>query len=252
MECKMSELNPYNEIWPLRHNAEVWGHPESSLAQQERYQEQQRDLWSAAPTRHSPLKYHGKDEILAALHDLSKDEMNRLTMLARCMVRNTARGGYVEAEDLFMDATVRTLRQTRRWKRSVSRFDHLLGVMRSIAHQRLKQSSRYVTLNELIAAPQGWNVSALDAHSIVVRLKDQLSGDAVALSVLESMADKMRPRNAQRSLGISTKVYWAARKRIRRRAEDLPGTAHFCGSDQHKSRSRRNNRTSRSERMSTP
>jgi hypothetical protein len=53
-----------------------------------------------------------------------------------------------------------------------------------------------------------------------------LRGDAIALNVLESMMDEMRARNAQRSLGISSRVYWAARKRIRRSAEKLPGVAH--------------------------
>ena len=185
-----------------------------------------RGMQATPPIARLPLKYYDRDEIFAALLDLSKGEMNRLTRLARCIVRNTARAGYVEAEDLFMDATVRTLKQTRRWKRTVSRFDHLVGVMRSIAHQRLKQSSRYVTLNELIAAPQSWDVSAADAQTIIVCLKEQLSADGIALSVLESMADEMGPRNAQLCLGISDKVYWAARKRIRRLAENLPGVPH--------------------------
>jgi hypothetical protein len=63
----------------------------------------------------------------------------------------------------------------------------------------------------------------LDAQTSVARLKEQLRGDAIALNILESMMDEMRPRDTQQFLGISAEVYWAARKRIRRQA--LPGNS---------------------------
>jgi hypothetical protein len=100
-------------------------------------------------------------------------------------------------------------------------------VMRSIGHQRLKQAGRYMPLNERVEAPQHWSLSALDAQTTVARLRQRLRGDAIALNILESMMDEMRPRDTQQSLSISAEVYWAARKRIRRRAEDLTGRHPF-------------------------
>ena len=111
----------------------------------------------------------------------------------------------------------------RRWKHGVSRCNQFLAVIRSIGNQRFKQADRYTRLNEDVAASPRKSLSALDAQTIVARLKEELRGDAIALNILESMREEMRPRQARQSLGINSKVYWAARKRIRRRAENLPG-----------------------------
>ena len=171
------------------------------------------------PSISRPLdKYYDEDGIFAALHDLSEEEIKRIQSLARIRMGNTARPGHVEVEDLFIDAAIRTMERKRRWKRGVSISIHFLAVMRSICHQRVKQASRYTSLSEVIAEPHNWSLSILDAQTGVARLREILRDDAIALKVLESMSDEMRPRNAQRCLGISDKVYWAARKRIRRRA----------------------------------
>jgi hypothetical protein len=163
-------------------------------------------------------EYYDEEEILAALRDLSEEEIKQIQRLARIRMGNTARPGHVEVEDLFIEAAIRTMERKRRWKRGVSISIHFLAVMRSICHQRFKQAGRYTSLSDVIAEPHNWSLSILDAQTIVARLKEKLRDDAIALKVLESMRDETRPRNAQRCLGISDRVYWAARKRIRRHA----------------------------------
>jgi hypothetical protein len=171
-----------------------------------------------------PCKYYDKEEIISALRALSDEDIDQMLRFTRFrLMRNTARTAGVEAEDLFIDAAIRTIEQKRRWKREVSLFNHFVAVMRSIGHRRLKQASRYTRLNELVAAPQDWSPSALDAQNDIGRLRAQLRGDGIALDILGTMMDEMRPRDAQRLLGISVEVYWAARKRIRRQATNLPG-----------------------------
>jgi DNA-directed RNA polymerase specialized sigma24 family protein len=137
------------------------------------------------------------------------------------LIGSAARPGYLEVEDLFADAVVRTMMRKRHWTRGVGVFHHFFAVMRSICHQRLKQSNRFTALSESAATPQNQSLSALDARSIVARLKEQLRSDAVALNILGTMTDEADPRCAQKTLGINAGVYWAARKRIRRAAEGL-------------------------------
>lgn len=180
-------------------------------------------------TQHNPTiartldQCYGEDEIFTALRVLSEEEIKQMLSFARFrLMGNTARPGYVEVEDLFIDAVIRTMQRKRKWTRSVSGFNHFFAVMRSISHQRVKQAGRYTPLNEQVAASQNWSLSSLDAQTSVTRLKERLRDDVIALNILESMMDDMRPRDAQQSLRISAEVYWAARKRIRRLAEHLP------------------------------
>jgi hypothetical protein len=169
-----------------------------------------------------PNQWYGEDEILAALAALSQEDFDQIVSFARSrLIGNTARPGYVEVEDLFVDAVVRTMMRKRRWTRGVGAFNHFFAVMRSIGHQRFKQANRFTPLGEFAVAPQNQNLSALDARTIVARLREQLQSDAVALNILGSMADEVNPRCAQETLGIGADVYWAARKRIRRAAEGL-------------------------------
>jgi hypothetical protein len=169
-------------------------------------------------------QWYGEDEVLAALGELSQADIDQMLGFVRFrLIGNAARPGYVEVEDLFIDAVIRTMLRKRTWARGVGVFNHFFAVMRSIGHQRFKQAGRGTPLSECVAASHDWSPSALDARTTLARLKEQLSGDGVALSVLESMKDEVRPFGAQQSLGITADVYWAARKRIRRSAERLAG-----------------------------
>jgi hypothetical protein len=263
-----SDLNPYAEIWPLEHNAEIWGHrpkdffKHNSLDEEGVMSEASRPEGNAMEPRERPDnpsiarpvgQYYDKDEILSALRDLSAGEIKQMQRFARFhLVGNSGRPCQIEVEDLFGDATIRTMEQKRRWKRGVGIFNHFFAVMRSIGHQRFKQASRYAPLNQFVAASQDLSLSTLDAQTNVDRLKAELRGDAIALNVLESMLDEMAPRETRQSLGISAGVYWAARKRIRRRAEDLPGAARLlpCIPPRRPSRDEIVARSA-SERMST-
>jgi hypothetical protein len=174
--------------------------------------------------RNKPDDCYTDNEILASFHALTDEEIAQLQSFARYrLMGKTGRYGHVEVGDLFIDAAIRTMEGKRSWTRGVSRFNHLFAVMRSIGCQRFKQAARQMPLDELVAAPQHWSLSALDAQASVARLKEQLRGDVIALNILDSMMSEMRPRDTQRFLGISAEVYWAARKRIRRQAENLRG-----------------------------
>lgn len=173
-------------------------------------------------------QYYEKDEVLAALGNLSDTEVKRMVSSARIrLMGNSARPGHVEADDLFNDAVIRTMKLTRRWKRGVTPFTHLFKTMQSIGHQRFKQAATFTPLSETVGESPNRSLAILDAQTSVARLKEQLQGNEVALSVLESMMDDMRPRHAQVTLDISAEVYWAARKRIRRLAVRLRGAANF-------------------------
>jgi len=172
----------------------------------------------------TPSQCYGDDEIFAALAALSQEDFDRMLRFARSrLVGHVSRPGYVEVEDLFVDAVVRTMMRKRHWARGVGVFNHFFAVMRSMGHQRFKQANRFTQLGEFPVTPQNQNLSALDARTTVARLKEQLRSDAVALTVLGSMTDEVNPRCAQATLGINADVYWAARKRIRRAAERLTG-----------------------------
>jgi hypothetical protein len=174
-----------------------------------------------------PREYYGYEEVCAAIRNLSTEDIERIQCFARFRLGGQTRPGYVEVEDLFIEATIRTVERKRRWKCGVSPFNYFVAAMRSIGHQGLKEAVRYEPLNDIFPAVRGEDASAEEASVIVARLKEQFCGDAIALDVLESMMDEMRPRRAQQAMDISAKVYWAARKRIRRRAEQLPAATAF-------------------------
>lgn len=180
-------------------------------------------------SRH-PGEYYTEDEIFSLLTTLTDKEIERLKNFARFrLLGKTARPGHIEVDDLFIDAAIGTIERRRKWKRGVRPFNHFFGVMRSINHQRLKQAGRYISLSDLIADPRNWNLSGMDAQTDLAQLKERLQGDVIALSILEMMMDEMDPREAQQLLGISANVYWAARKRIRRAADNLPGAPCIKG-----------------------
>ena len=159
-----------------------------------------------------PREYYGYEEVCAAIRNLSTEDIERIQCFARFRLGGQTRPGHVEVEDLFIDATIRTMNRKRRWQRGVSPFNYFVAAIRSIGHQGFKQAVRYEPLSDVFPAGQTGNGAAGDALIIVSRLKEQLCGDAMALQVLESMMDEMRPRRAQQFIGISAKVYWAARR----------------------------------------
>jgi len=161
----------------------------------------------------------------AALDALSDREIARLVGFARFRIMRASRCGDTDAEDLFADAALLTLKMKRKWRRGISIFNHLVFLMRNICACRSKCASKYVPISDLQPAPTIAQ-SAVDAEESIASLERALEGDSIALEVLETMRSEVAPRHAQKQLRISAAVYWAARKRIRRLALALEDTAH--------------------------
>src|ERR1035438_6561060 len=114
------------ELWAAQHNAETWRTSASGM-----YEDRKEKVMSQAfspestamkphetpdnPSIARPLdQYYDKAEVFAALRDLSKEEINQMQSFARFrLMGKTWRPGYVEVEDLFIDAASRTMEQKR-------------------------------------------------------------------------------------------------------------------------------------------
>ena len=171
----------------------------------------------------TPDEYHDEADIIAALNELSDKDIRYLVGFGRYRILG-ARGAAdnADAEDLFSEAVAQTLKLKRKWKRGVTFPNHLLACMRSIADNRFKHARRHVELALELPAPAGIDlIAAMDAGVNIMRLQEGLENDSIALSVLETMLDGCVAAQAEQRLRISSRVYWAARKRIRRLAQKL-------------------------------
>jgi hypothetical protein len=173
----------------------------------------------------SPLpKYHNDDEVRAALGALSDDDIKYLVGFARWRILGI-RGKADEADetDLLSIALSQTFKMKRKWRRGVKLRNHIIFCMRSIANRRFKKGDQNTQLSPEHPGPPFMPERGLDAKMSVERLREALADDSIALQVLETINDGLSPQKAQKLLKISSKVYQAARKRIRRRAEKLFG-----------------------------
>lgn len=178
---------------------------------------------SAPPSPRPP--HHDEAEVAAALDALSDREIARLVGFARFRIMRASRCADTDAEDLFADAALLTLKMKRKWRRGISLFNHLVFLMRNICAHRSKCAAKYVPILDSHPAPTVAQ-STVDAEECIASLERALQGDSIALEVLETMRSEIAPRHAQKQLRISAAVYWAARKRIRRLALALEDTAH--------------------------
>ena len=177
---------------------------------------------SSASTSAPAVTHHDKAEVLAAFRALSETDMGRLMGYARSrMVPVRGRLNDADAQDLFHEALVKTLDGTRRWRRGISFTQHLVGCMKSIAHNWFEQGGRNTELSNDVQASSPALDSAVDEDIQIERLRQELQADTVALSVLDNFLDGQTPAETQAMLRINEDVYWAARKRIRRRAKLL-------------------------------
>jgi hypothetical protein len=179
---------------------------------------------SSAPT--PPLlqprpPHHDQAEVAAALAALTDNEIKRLIAFAHLrIVGISGRNGDTDAEDLFGEAALLTFNMKRKWRRGITLFNHLAATMRSIGDHRFERARRYVPISDSQPAPIIAQ-SAIDAENYIASLEEALEEDSIALEVLETMGCRIPARDAQKQLRISAEVYWAARKRIRRRIEAL-------------------------------
>lgn len=189
------------------------------------------------PEETPPAKYHDQAEVLAAFRALSAPDVKRLMSSARFrMFPVRGRLPDLDAEDLLHEAMVKTLNGERRWRQGVSFMKHMTECMRSIANNWLKQAirfreARYADLDaqaELSGALSDTREEDLlfSNEDRMNTLRRAMGNDAIAANVLDSLADGYSPAEAQALLRISDKVYWAARKTIRRRVEALFPKGH--------------------------
>jgi DNA-directed RNA polymerase specialized sigma24 family protein len=189
------------------------------------------------PEETPPAKYHDQAEVLAAFRALSAADMKRLMSSARFrMFSVRGRLPDLDAEDLLHEAMVKTLNGERRWRHGVSFMKHMTDCMRSIANNWLKRAirfreARYEDLDaqaELSGALSNTREEDLlfSNDDRMNTLRRAMGNDAIAANVLDSLADGYSPAEAEALLRISDKVYWAARKTIRRRVEALFPKGH--------------------------
>jgi hypothetical protein len=150
-----------------------------------------------------------------------------------------------EADDLRQEAVIRTLDGRRNWSPHVDFETHLKGAMRSIAHEWMEVSNNALKAanhrhNGDIAADRR-DPSREQAYSIIRRTILQLQGDSEALSVLDAMLDGKRPMDIRRLLAMDSKVYNAARRRVRRCAQKASAaTMMACRHDNFSRRTSQN------------
>jgi DNA-directed RNA polymerase specialized sigma24 family protein len=172
----------------------------------------------------SPPTHHTEAEIISALTALSDTDIRYLANFARYRILGIrCKADEADADDLFSEAVLQTLKFKRKWKRGVSLRNHLIACMRSIASSRFKRAGRNVELPHDQPAPFSAPELILDARAQSERLRLQLTKDATAQEVLTTLSDGLPPKQALEILHMRPKVYQAARKRIRRLAEKLFG-----------------------------
>jgi DNA-directed RNA polymerase specialized sigma24 family protein len=175
---------------------------------------------SMPETTESPIAQ--QFECIAAVEELCKDDwrLGRLRSYARFLVFGL-RGAlqYAEADDLLHEAIIRTLEGKRKWKVWVVGFDgHLRGCMRSIADQYATEAARYTkdSLPDLPVEDPPYRDHRM-RMAIFDEARSRLTGEAIALAVLNHLLDGLTPAEVQAVLNIDVDLYNAARAKISRR-----------------------------------
>jgi DNA-directed RNA polymerase specialized sigma24 family protein len=138
----------------------------------------------------------------------------------------------IEGADLLQEAIVATLNGQRHCPEDVSVFVYLLNTMRSIASNwsmrrkpfpigvhEWNEKGEYVSI-----VPPYWSPSyepnqesIVCADQLLGALQDTFVHDPIATQVLDTMLDGCMEEEAQRLLGLTSKEYEAAKKRVKRR-----------------------------------
>jgi len=167
--------------------------------------------------RASSISLRSREEICAAINDLSTADLHSLKKFAIW----TASGcpGAWDHNDLLQESIRATLDDDRRhWSASVDFVTHLRGCIRSLAHSWRKRSC----LDNATAAASGTSQVSSDeprliASQMIDRILGLFRGDPVASAIVEALMDREPKNETTARLGITQNVYEAARKRIGRR-----------------------------------
>jgi DNA-directed RNA polymerase specialized sigma24 family protein len=153
------------------------------------------------------------EEITTAINGLSISDREALNRFAIW----TARGcpGHWDYKDLVQESIRATIEGRRTWSVSVDFPTHLRGCVRSLAHSWRKSQSLIDNI------PSGPHVSSFEQRVIAAETIEKIlslfCGDLVGLVIIEALMDGESPHETIARLGISSNVYAAARRRIRRR-----------------------------------
>ena len=176
-----------------------------------------------------------QEEILAAMNALTDEQFLKLRGFARFRISGLGRkNGGRDYEDLLGEALKATLAGDRRWNKSVSFFQHLLGAMRSIStHWKEQFDTGEGRLGIPVSWPDPYGEENGPLHDIpstdpdcerVLSAKQELeeieqifTDDPLIREIIDGLRDNMPGPDIQQILGLSQREYETAVKRMRRK-----------------------------------
>ena len=191
------------------------------------------------PSRRVPEeKAASHDEILTAIQSLTKADQLRLEKFARWRIRGLGRAkAGRDWEDLLEEALTATLDDDhRRWNKSVSFVQHLLGAMRSISDawkKKFDPGEAYLESEITRASFEREAPSVLsevpstipDAERILAAkqevedIKRLFVEDPLVLDIIGGLRSEMPGPKIQEALGISQTEYETGVRRMRRKIQ---------------------------------
>ncbi len=173
-----------------------------------------------------------REEVVTALSSLTDDQMILLGKWARYYVRGIP---LLDHEDLLHTAIVAVLNggekgKTRQWPKSINFLTFLSNVMKSIASsQRRSQISflgKTVLLEDAeaslaVESHETEIIKFIEVEEELVFLRSLFKDDLEASTILEFMLNGASKIKILKETGMSEKRYDSARKRIRRKVENL-------------------------------
>ena len=176
-------------------------------------------------------EYASPRQAAEAIVGLSTQDKVDLRVSARTFWEQRMRGPNVDsdADDLFQEAVVRTLKGTRRWRKSVTIVMHLIRTMESISWETLRASK---------AMPHKWTESTVDpsdrsgvegstvedmvlAREDLEQIQALFDTDEEALEALRCRSIELSPSETCARLGITRTRYDTVNKRIWRKLTKL-------------------------------
>jgi hypothetical protein len=134
-------------------------------------------------------------------------------------------------EDLYMEAVRATLAGDRRWRKSVSFVQHLIGAMKSISSHWAEERSRAASnvspqptaaakgLRQRVESTTPCNASPefkAVVQARIAQVESLFDNDLLVRDIIDGLKAEMTGPEIQQVLGISEKDYWTAMRRMRR------------------------------------
>jgi RNA polymerase sigma-70 factor (ECF subfamily) len=161
--------------------------------------------------------------LLEHLTRLISDKWEFRRLLGFAQLRMLAMKGsvrYMEGKDLLHEAIMRTLDGRRTPNPAVSLSEHLMGCMRSIASEWSDKAGVLTDIRDDILVSTRADAE-LTARQTVERLRHLLRTEKLASDVLDALLEGYQPREIVSKLRINERAFWAAKKKLKRRLQDL-------------------------------